>query len=153
MTDFPPEPLASSREAVRQPIRWPWATAVLLCSCIGAVPACADLAEHLRSAKSPGVPPWALLALSVSALELAYLVYLVQLPRRSAFHCVAFALLIVAMAYASLLGLTLLANDDSRVLQWLGLGVSLGATRAWCFLMTSLHSAGALLVERYSPVR
>jgi len=127
--------------------------AVLLCSGLGAVPALADLAEHVWSAESPGLPPWAVLALSASAIELAYLVYLAQFPQRSAFHCVAFVLLIIAMAYASLLGLTLLANQDSQVLRWLGLGTSLGATRAWCFFMTSLTSASALLVERFSPVR
>ncbi len=133
------------------PPRWPWTACLLGGAAIGGGPALADLIDHWRSSQSAGLPPWVALSLGVAALELAYWVFLLQIRQRVAFHCVAAALLLMAMATASLLGVSLLAGVDNPILAFLGLNVSLGNTRIASFLLTSVHSLGALAVERYAP--
>ena len=141
----------ASGAASEYPARWPWTVALLLGAAMGGGPGLADLVEHLRSPQSTGLPPWVSLALGMAAMEVAYLVFLLQIRQRVAFHCVAAALLAMAMASASLLGVALFASVDNVVLSYLELNVSLSSTRLGCFLMTSIHSIGALAVERCAP--
>jgi hypothetical protein len=128
-------------------------TAMLVAAAIGAIPAFADVVDHFQSAQSTGIPPWAVLALLIAALELAYLVLLVQIRQRAAFVAVRMALLVVAMAYASLLGLSLFGGPDSATLSWLGLSAARSFARIWSFAGTSVTSVAAMLVERGSPGR
>jgi hypothetical protein len=131
--------------------RWPWTACLLVGAALGGGPALADLIDHLRAKQSTGLAPWVTLSLGMAALEFAYWIFLLQIRQRIAFHCVAAALLIMAMANASLLGVSLLAGVDNAILAFLGLNVSLANTRLACFLLTSIHSLGALAVERYAP--
>jgi hypothetical protein len=143
--------LLPEKLAEEYPPRWQWTVSLLLGATLSGGPGLADLIAHLRSPQSTGVPPWVALSLGLAALELAYLVFLLQVRQRAAFRCVAAVLLAMAMASASLLGVSLLASVDNPLLVYLGLNVSFANTRLACFLLTSIHTIGALAVERFAP--
>lgn len=113
-----------------------------------ALPAVADLIEHLQTPRSPGLAPWALASLAVAALELAYIPYLAQFAHRAAFRVVAVGLLAAAMSCALLLGIAVLSDVDGRVVGWLGLRNVLPAARIWCAVLTFATTVAALVVGR-----
>ncbi len=106
---------------------------------LGVLPAVVDLVEHSRSPQSPGVARWAVLALLLAVIQLSYAVFLFQIPDWSSLWVVAVVMLLVAMIYALTLGVTLLAQPDSPLLQWFELGDAArsGLVRFWSFIMTS----------------
>jgi hypothetical protein len=120
-----------------------------LCSVI---PAALDAVEHVRVGASPGLARWAYLLILVGAVQLAYAVYLAQLPDWSTVRIVALVSLVLATSYAILLGLTLLSRDDSALVRSLELTDQLQGGRAtgWCFIMLCVASLLSYLSGRIS---
>jgi len=128
----------------------PWLGLILLFFASALLPAIVDVVEHFRATKSTGVARWALCLLLAGLLQFGQLVYLFQLPDFSSLRVVALNLLIAAMCYALLLGVSLLVGTDSGIVQYFELGESLrgGLVRLWTLVMTSGSSVAALFAGR-----
>ena len=128
------------------------ATALLTLALLTALPAVTDLVEHFRAIQSPGIAGWAGASLLGALLLAGLAAYMVQLPDRSALRLVAVVLLLVSMSYAALLGLTLFASPDARLIRWLELSEAQyhGTVRWYCFVMASAASGLTFLIGRAS---
>ena len=135
-------------EDIRFTHRLAWCLAAL--ALLGVLPALGDLVEHFRSTRSTGVARWALCILLVALVQFSYLVYLFQLPDYSSLRMVALSLLVAAMSYAQLLGISLLVGGDNELARYFELGDALrgGLVRLWALVMTSGSSAAALFAGR-----
>jgi hypothetical protein len=116
------------------------------------LPAAMDVIEHLRTPDSPGIPRWVFALMLACGLQLAYAVYLFQLPDWSTVWVVSLAMLVLTTVYAMLFGLTTLADDQSLLIRWLELGDKLAGKKAagWCLILLSLSSLMAYLCGRTS---
>ncbi len=128
------------------------AVAVGVVALLGMLPAALEIADHFRFIDdSPGIARWAWLLILLGTIQLAYAVYLVQLPDWSSVWVVALMWLVVATLYAMLLGIVLLSSADNGVLQWLDLDqVTRAKSARWCFMMLSLNSLLTYMAGRTS---
>jgi hypothetical protein len=123
---------------------------LILAAVFGAVPAVLDVIAHFQAIESPGVSRWAWALLLASVIQLAYAVYLFQLPDWSSVWTVSIVLLVFATAYAMLLGLLMLADNQSQVVQFLELADARAGHKAtgWCLIMLSICSLLAYFCGR-----
>jgi hypothetical protein len=114
--------------------------AFILVAFFGVVPALAHVLRLPVSDAAAGLGGWVHLSLLLGGLQLAYAVYVLQLPDWSTVWTVSLVALLVAAGYAMLASIALLAHDEHAVLQWLGLAQrSLGRRLAgWCVVMLTL---------------
>ena len=126
--------------------------ALILTAFFGAIPAIMDIIQHFRTIDSPGVSRWALALLLASGIQLAYAVYLMQLPDWGTAWVVSLVTLVMATAYAMFLGIAILAKEDNLIIQLLGLaGSGYGKKAAgWCLIMLSISSLLAYFSGRIS---
>jgi len=124
--------------------------AMILAALFGAIPAIMDIVQHFRTIDSPGVSRWAFALLLVSGIQLAYAVYLMQLPDWGTAWVVALVTLVMATGYAMFMAM--LAKEDSQVSQLLGLaGSGYGKKAAgWCLIMLSISILLAYFSGRIS---
>jgi hypothetical protein len=113
----------------------------------GMLPALWDIADYVRFLAPQAnafVARWALLVLLVSCLQLAYAVYLVQLPDWTSVWVATVFLLTVAGAYAMSLSLVLLASPTGWLLGPRGLQISDrlagGQAALWCLSMIGIST-------------
>lgn len=94
---------------------------------------------------SPPIPPWVYALLVTAVLQLAYAVYLAQLPDWSALWTTTVATLLSAAAWATLLGTTLLGKQESMLVLLFRYADKLEGNRAamWCFVMLCFTSVFA----------
>ena len=113
------------------------AASLALTAICSMIPAVLDIIEHVRVQPSAGVARWAYLLLLVGTVQLAYALYLAQLPDWSTVWVVTVVSLVLASVYAGFLSLTILAGSDSGVIASLELTDQLRGGRAtgWCFIM------------------
>ena len=80
--------------------------------------------------------------LLVGVVQLAYVIYVVQMPDWSSVMVVTVVSLVTATSYAALLSFTVLAPADSEVIALLDLTDVLADGRAsgWCFIMLCIAS-------------
>ena len=144
--------LGYEAEAARRSTVHQLAAALVLASLFSMVPAVLDAVEHFRTAQSLGVSRWAFLLLLAGVLQIAYAVYMTQLPDWSTVWVVSLVTLGLAMVYAMLLGVFMLADQESEFVQILGLGDKLPGNRAagWCLIMLSLSCLLAYATGRVS---
>ncbi|MFV1968766.1 MAG: hypothetical protein ACC628_25395 [Pirellulaceae bacterium] len=118
------------------------AVALALAAICSTLPAVLDTVAHFRFADSPGVARWAYLLLLAGTVQLAYAIYLAQLPDWSTALVVSVVSLVVATCYAATLSLTLLAPADSGVISFLDLTDQRvnGRAAGWCFIMLCIAS-------------
>lgn len=133
--------------------RWAvwWLSGTLaMVALLGMVPGVLDVIDHFRSDTSPGIAPWAQVLCWLGAVQLVYCLYLVQLPDFSSVRVVAIVSVLIAAGYAMVLGLALLAKEQSQLLQSLQLTDQLrgGRATAWCFLMLCILSLWAYYAGR-----
>ncbi|MCO6456570.1 MAG: hypothetical protein J5I93_14830, partial [Pirellulaceae bacterium] len=109
---------------------------------LGIVPAIFEIADHFQHLDdSPGIARWTWLLLVLGCVQLAYALYVVQLPDWSSVWVVALACLGLAAAYAMVLGAVLLSTADNGFIQFMHLHlVPRRQTSRWCFMMLSLTS-------------
>ena len=139
-------------EAARRSTVYQLAAALILASLFSMAPAVLDAVEHFRTAESLGVSRWAFLLLLAGTIQITYAVYMVQLPDWSTVWVVSLVTLGLAMIYAMLLGVFMLADQESEFVQILGLGDKLPGHRAagWCLIMLSLSCLLAYATGRVS---
>ena len=116
------------------------------------VPGGLDIVDHFRFIDdSPGVSRWAFLILMLGIVQVAYAVYIAQLPDWSSVWVLALVSLTLASAYAMILAVVLLSATDNGVIAWLHLDQAPRAKAArWCFMMLSLTSLLAYFAGRFS---
>lgn len=126
--------------------------ALILTALFGAIPAVMDIAHNLRAIDPTGVSRWALALLLASGIQLAYAVYVIQLPDWSTAWVVSFVTLVTATGYAMFLGIAILAKPDSQIIQLLDPAYTVFGKKAagWCLIMLSLSSLLAYFSGRIS---
>ena len=122
-------------------VRW-LAAGFVMISLGGLTPA---ILELTRTAQLEPIPRWGYLLIFSTAVQFAYVVYLVQFPDWSSTWVVTLLATLLATAYALLLGLALLAPASSVLVELLELDGHRSDHRVagWCFIMvctTSLWS-------------
>lgn len=151
-TEPPAGPRAYEAETPRRHTVYQLAAGLLLAALFSILPALADVREHLQTLDSPGVAPWAVLLLMAGGLQIAYAIYLVQIPDWSTVWVVSLVCLILATVYAMFLGVFLMADEHSQFIRWMGLVDPLSGDRAvgWCVIMLCLSCLLAYALGRYS---
>jgi hypothetical protein len=135
--------------------RWPayqiglW---LLAAAVVGLIPVLLEVVEHVRHSGSVGLSRWALAQLMASGLQVAYAVYLLQIPDWGTLRVVSLVLLGLAAAYAALLGALTLAKGHSELVLFLELGdgVSQNQATIWCLLMLVVFGLLAYFSGRIS---
>ena len=158
-----PPPLPTSVKspaptAARPPTNRQWLVAHILAAALAAAalfaaaPAAWDVVLYARAEEGALVSRWALAAIALAAVQLAYAAYLAQLPDWSSGWIVTLWSLAAAAVYAGLLGLTLIAGPESRLIQFLDLAEVLPTGRAsmWCLCMTTIMASLAFFAGRTS---
>jgi hypothetical protein len=154
-TIVPPRPVAASVSKPPAPVAKAWSpprdqsaaafylSLVLAALAIfGVSPAVWEWYELWRNPDEPEVPPWVFALLITGVLQLAYAVYLAQVPDWSALWATTIATLAAAAAWAALLGTTLLGRDESALVLLFRYADKLEGNRAamWCFIMLCFTS-------------
>lgn len=128
--------------------------AFILAACFGAIPAVMNIVQNLRALEPAGVCRWAYVLLLASAIQLAYAVYLMQLPDWSTAWVVALVTLVMATGYAMFLAIAIaiLARPDSQIIDILQLADNGYGKKAagWCLIMLSISSLLAYFSGRIS---
>jgi hypothetical protein len=103
-------------------------------------PAVREILLHFISENSPGIDLWAPLVMLMGLVQLAYVVYAVQLPDWGTTRVMMVLSVVIAMFYAMVLGISVMAKNDNSFVLSLGLTseYQLKQVTAWCFLMLVL---------------
>jgi hypothetical protein len=149
----PPEPAQGYQaEPERRMTVYQLAAALALAALFSTIPAIMDVIEHLTAFGSAGVSRWAVLLLLAGCLQIAYAVYLAQLPDWSVVWVASLVSLVLATVYAMLLGVFVFADEHSQFIRVLELEDKLSGNRAagWCVIMLSLSCLLAYGMGRFS---
>lgn len=157
----PPRTLVPPRPITVDPYWRPaanWLSAALVAAGLFAMaPAVWDVAEYvhyLGAVNAPAVARWALMVLLLGVVQLAYAVYLFQLPDWTSVWAVTLYSLAAAGAYAMTLGVVLTADAEDWLVgpQGLQLADKLAGGRAalWCLAMVSVSTILAFFAGRLS---
>jgi len=121
-----------------------------LITLIGVIPAILEVVDHYQAIESAGVERWARLLLLLAVVQMAYVVYSVQLPDWSTVWVVALVTTAMACLYAAALGVCMFSGQESQLLHALQLADQHyhGQAARWCFLMLCL-----MLMLTYSYTR
>ncbi|MAV34997.1 MAG: hypothetical protein CMJ59_06020 [Planctomycetaceae bacterium] len=117
---------------------------------VGSAPAVWHLAGQIQNAGGPQLENWNTILLLLSAIQLAYAIYLFHLPDWSSVRVVSIVAMLSAAPYAGLLGIGLRARPQNPIVQWLGLSPQLigGQALGWSLLMICLTGTTALIAGR-----
>ena len=132
-----------------------WLSAALAAAALFSVaPAVWDVVEFLQIAESQFVARWALVLFFLGVVQLAYAVYLFQLPDWATVWVVTLFSLSTAAIYAGVLGLVLLSRADGFLVgpQGLQLADKLAGGKAalWCVCMVSVSTILAFFAGKLS---
>jgi hypothetical protein len=135
--------------------RWPvyqLGLGVIVVAAVSAIPALLDLLRFARQTDAMGMSRWALALLLAAGLQIAYALYLMQLPDWGTAWVISIVMLVLATIYAALLGALTLAKPQSQFIQVLELGDKLPGHQAaiWCLMMLVLSAALAYFSGRIS---
>jgi hypothetical protein len=148
----PPAPTTGLRPASQTPGWVPTpehSTAALYLSILlaglaifGVAPAVWEWYILWQNADAPPTPPWVFALLITGVLQLAFAVYLAQVPDWSALWTTTVAMLGAAAAWATLLGATLQGRQESTLVLLFRYADKLEGNRAamWCFIMLCFTS-------------
>lgn len=119
---------------------------------IGVLPIVFSLLQSRAPATTFEIQRWAYVLVLIGVLQLAYAVYLVQIPDWSSVWIISIATLLLATAYATVMGIRLLAGDGNPVILFFDLHDNLfssGQEAGWCFIMLLLTGAFSFLAGRF----
>ena len=112
--------------------------ALALTAVFSVVPAVLDVVAHFRAFDSPGIQRWAQLLLLIGVLELAYAVYLVQLPDWSTVWVVAVFGVLVSCLFAVGIGVSMFPGRQSEIVAFLDIADKQSQAAAWCVCAMSI---------------
>lgn len=118
----------------------------MLAAFCGLTPAIVHLVRYFGhpEATVADVAVWVYILVLASGIQLAYAVYVLQLPDWSTVWVAALVSLCLATGYAMFTGVSLLSNEQSRIIQGLGLSEIRGHRIAgWCLVMLSITGLSA----------
>ena len=115
-------------------------------------PAAWDVAEYIQFPETAFVARWALVLFFLGIVQMAYAVYLFQLPDWTSVWVVTIYSLLSAGIYAALLGLVVISREDGVIVSGLQLADKLAGGKAalWCLSMISLSVILAFFSGRLS---
>ena len=100
-------------------------------------PAIMEVIAHFRAEDSPGIKLWASLVLLVGGVQLAYVIYLMQLPDWGTTKAMTIITALMATVYAAGLGIVMMAGEENKMIELLGLEYlhRKQYDKLWCFLI------------------
>ena len=109
---------------------------------VGMIPGVLEVVRHFQDFDSQGVESWAYFVFFFSGIQLAYAIYMVQLPDWSTARVVMIVSALVSVLYATFMGVALMAGADNAIIAALGLSTqqTAGYVTPWCCMMTMLMS-------------
>src|SRR6478672_7118550 len=123
----------------------------------GSAPAAWEIVERVQYLDTPsasGLERWTLLVLLLGCIELAYAVYLIQLPDWASLRTITWMLLGMAGFYAMALAIVLIADPSGWLIGPGGVQLAdkLGGGKAalWCLCMVSVSATLAFFAGRLS---
>ena len=124
----------------------------LLAAWFGAIPAIVHLVHQLGDTGAPGIPIWVHAVFLIAGIESAYALYVVQLPDWSTVRVVGLAALVLAAAYALFAGVSVLADEQNRLVRWFGLAdrVYGHTVTGWCLVMLTVNGLLAYCAGQWS---
>ena len=139
-------------DAARTLAAYQLAAALAAAALFSVVPAVWDVMEFLQTADTTFVARWALALFFLGVVQLAYAVYLFQLPDWTTVWVVTLFSLALAAVYAAVLGLVLLSPPDGFLVGNAGLQLADklagGKAALWCLCMISLSTILAFFAGR-----
>jgi hypothetical protein len=128
------------------------AAALIAAALFGVAPAVWDIVEYVQIPESQFVARWALVLLLLGAVQIAYTIYLVQLPDWTSVWVITVYLLFLAAIYAAVLGLVLISSESGLVVGALQLADKLAGGKAvlWCLCMVGVSTILAFFAGRLS---
>ena len=128
------------------------AAALIAAALFSMAPAAWDIVDYWRIPESHFVARWALVLIFLGTLQLAYGVYVIQLPDWGTVWVVTLYSLGLATLYAMLLGVTLLSPESGAIVSFLQLGDKIAGSKAslWCVCMVSVATLLAFFAGRLS---
>jgi hypothetical protein len=132
------------------------AAALVVAALFSVAPAVWDLIEYVRidDLDAPFVARWALVLFFVGIVQLAYAVYLFQLPDWATVWVVTIFQLLLAASYAAVLGMVLISDGDGLLVGQYGLQLADklagGKAALWCLCMVSVATILAFFAGRMS---
>ena len=151
------EPHAMAPDRHWLPAVYSLALGVVAAALFGIAPAVWDVVEFVRYydlVDSPHVARWALVLLLLGVVQIAYAVFLFQLPDWTSVWVVTLYSLGLAGLYALMLGLVLISREDGLLVGPHGLQladkVAGGQAALWCLAMTSVSTIIAFFAGRLS---
>lgn len=126
--------------------------AVVAAALFSMVPAIWDVVEYVQIVESQFVARWALVLLFLGIVQLAYAVYLFQLPDWASVWVVTLQSLALAGLYAAVLGLVLISREEGFFVRALQLHDKLAGGKAvlWCLCMVCVWTIMAFFAGRLS---
>lgn len=126
--------------------------AVVAAAVFSMVPAIWDVVEYVQIVESQFVARWALVLLFLGIVQLAYAVYLFQLPDWASVWVVTLQSLLLAGLYAAVLGLVLISREEGFFVHALQLHDKLAGGKAvlWCLCMVCVWTIMAFFAGRLS---
>jgi hypothetical protein len=125
------------------------AIALAALAVFGVVPGVMEWLDYMQSEGEQPLARWIWFTLTISTMQLAYAVYLIQLPDWSSVWSTAIAALVSAMLYAMLYAVTLLGDANSELLTWLEIhSTQTSRASGWCFVMLSITGIFAYFCGR-----
>jgi hypothetical protein len=118
--------------------------ATILVAWLGMVPAVVHLLQPASGAVGPGVARWWPFLLLIGGVQVAYALYVIQLPDWSTVWMTSLFALLLAAAYAMLVTIAVLAGEQHPVLQTLGLADRVSSRRMACWCVVMLTVTGLL---------
>jgi hypothetical protein len=132
------------------------AAALAIVALFSVAPAVWDVIEYLQTEDldAPFVARWALVLFFLGVVQLAYAVYLFQLPDWTSVWVVTVWLLVLAFGYAGVLGVVLISQADGFLVGPHGLQLADklagGQAALWCLCMVSVATILAFFAGRMS---
>jgi hypothetical protein len=147
---FEPEAPEAQRERPRRGMRhdlshlwtayW-FAVGLGFAGLLGTCPGVYEIIDHLRQIDAlSGVPRWAYFLILLGAVQLAYALYVGQLPDWSAIWMATLFTLLLSAAYATVIGFLMLVSEESGTLALVQLAEPMRHKAiSWCFVMLSVN--------------
>ena len=143
---------SSAGHAARHAVRW-LVAGIASVALFSALPLLISVWESQGEEATVYLERWALGILLVGLLQLAYIVYLIQVPDWSSVWVVSLVTLLIAAVYAGLMGVRLLASSGNQVMKFLELDgnrFTSGQEAGWCLIMLLLTGALSYAAGRFA---
>jgi hypothetical protein len=128
------------------------AAAVIVAALFSVVPSVWDLFDYASGTSASPLGRWAIVLGMLGAVQVAYAIYLIQLPDWTTVWMVTLFALASAALYAMALGLTIISGEDGWLVRFLQLSdkVAGGKAALWCLCMMSVMTLLAFFAGRIS---